>query len=251
MRWAIQVDRTGLDHRNLFDLVRTVGYERVDVSGYEIAFSSASLQTCTNATEVWEEAKKLRKLITNVTEIDPDFVLGGVIEMASGAPRKHGFAEVQSCIMAVTASVATLTLSTPEGLSAEQFAEWEARKAEQEYQDRLEAQRAKLEPAFREPRAVKVLTLLKLDEHTGESLNKIYELAEGHPSDRKAFQATFGIDENEFKRFSDAVHNPVVSGEKARHAYDQTPKTSNPMSMAEAESFVTEIAGRWLASLRN
>ena len=94
----------------------------------------------------------------------------------------------------------------------------------------LEAQRAKLEPAFREPRAVKLLQLLKRDSHTGESLYKILdELAEGHPSHRKEFHERFGIPEVEFRRFTDAVHNPVVSGELARHAYEDKPKTANLM----------------------
>jgi hypothetical protein len=250
MRWAIQIDRTTLDRRNLFDLLKSLGYEPADVPGTEIVLWSTSLEACTNTGEVWEEAKRLRELISEVTEIDPEFVLGPVIDMSSGVPKRHHFLEVPPSIIKVCMNTPTLTVSPPNHLSAEQLAEWETRQAEQEYQDRLEAQRAKLEPAFREPRAVKLLKLLKRDLHTGVSLYKIYELAEGHPSQRKEFQARFGIQEIEFRRFSDAVHNPVVSGEQARHAYEDKPKTANPMSIAEAESFVMGIARRWLASLR-
>ncbi len=50
--------------------------------------------------------------------------------------------------------------------------------------------------------------------------------------------------------FSDAVHNPVVSGDLARHAYEKDPKTSNPMTIREAETFVMQLAERWLASVR-
>ena len=71
---------------------------------------------------------------------------------------------------------------------------------------------------------------------------KIYELVEGHPSRRKEFHERFGISKLEFQRFSDAVHNPVVSGELARHAYEDKPKTDNPMTIAEAKSFVVGIA---------
>jgi len=74
-------------------------------------------------------------------------------------------------------------------------------------------------------------------------------LAEGHPSQRKTFQSQFGISDVEFKRFSDVVHNPVVSGSLARHAYEDKPKTPNPMSMVEAKTFVVGLAMRWLASL--
>ena len=47
------------------------------------------------------------------------------------------------------------------------------------------------------------------------------------------------------------LENPVVSGELARHAYEEKPKTDNPMTLAEAKSFVMDIAKRWLASLRH
>lgn len=251
MKWAFQIERTTLDPRNLCDLLGCIGYQPADVPGHELVFWSKTLESCTNAGEVWEEAKRLRELVSEVTEIDPELVLGPVLDLSSGEPKRCLFLEVESGIIATASCSATLTVFPPVGLSEEQLVEWNNRRAEQEYQARLEAQRAKLEPAFREPRAVKVLKLLKRGTHTGESLYKIYELAEGHPSLRKDFHERFRIVEAEFRRFTDAVHNPVVSGELARHAYEDKPKTSNPMSFSEAQSFVFGIAKRWLASLRD
>ena len=250
MKWAFQIEQTTLDSRNLYDLLDSIGYQVVDIPGYELVFWSEILENCSNSNEVWEEAKRLRDLISKVTEIDPEIVLGPVLDLSTSEIKRYQFLEVQSGITATISLSAKLTVSPPAGLSEEQLAEWNKRREEQLYQSKLEAQRAKLEPAFREPRAVKVLNLLKLDTHNGESLYKIYELAEGHPSNRSDFQARFGIDRDEFKRFADTVHNPVVSGELARHAYEDRPKTSNPMSFAEAQSFVLDIAKRWLASLR-
>jgi len=249
MKWAFQIERTTLDPRNLHDLLGSIGYQPADVPGHELVFWSKKLDACTNAGEVWEKAKRLRELVSEVTEIDPEMVLGPVLDLSSSEPKRCLFLEAG---ITVTASCsATVTVSPPAGLSAAQLVEWNNRRSEQEYQARLEAQRAKLEPAFREPRAVKLLKLLKRSAHTGESLYKIYELAEGHPSRRKDFHEQFGIAEAEFRRFTDAVHNPVVSGELARHAYEDEPKTSNPMSFAEAQPFVFGIAKRWLASLRD
>jgi hypothetical protein len=143
-----------------------------------------------------------------------------------------------------------LTVSPPAGLSKEALVAWKASREEQEYQEKLESQRSKLEPAFREPRASKILELLKRESHSGETLYKIYELVEGHPRKRKQFQAQFGVPKDEFDRFADAVHNPVVSGDLARHAYDDQPQTKNPMTIHEAEQFVVDLAKRWLASFR-
>lgn len=251
MKWAFQIERTSLDRQNLCDLLYSIGYQPADVPGLDLTFWSKTLETCLKADVVWEQLKRIRDLFTKVTQIDPEFVLGPVIGLSSGEPKRYHFLEVESSIMVMTGHDAILTVSPPDKLSDEDLAEWNRHRAKQEYQEKLEAQRAKLVPAFREPRAVKLLQLLKQNPHTGESLYKIYELVEGHPSHRKKFQERFGISEIEFRRFADAVNNPVVSGELARHAYEDKPKTANPMSITEAKSFVMDIASRWLSSLRD
>jgi hypothetical protein len=101
-----------------------------------------------------------------------------------------------------------------------------------------------------------MLELLKRDTHTGESMWKIYELAEGklpkrkpqRELERKKFHEKFGVSEDEFKRFQDTVHNPVVSGDFARHAYEDSTRTPNPMTIGEAERFVMSLAKKWLAT---
>ncbi len=249
MKWAFQIEQTTLDSRNLCDLLNSIGYQVVDIPGYELVFWSEILESCLNPNEVWEEAKRIRYLISTVTEIDPGIILGPVLDLSTSEIKRCYFAEVQSSFSATASISAKFTVTPPDGLSEEELAKRNARREEKLYQSKLDAQRAKLVPAFKNPRAVKILKLLKLPTHNGESLYKIYELAEGHPSHRSTFQAQFNIDKNEFKRFKDAVHNPVVSGDLARHAYEDKPKTSNPMSFAEAQSFVLKIAKCWLASL--
>lgn len=250
MKWAFQIERTTLDHRNLSDLLCGIGYQVIDTPGLELVFSSEKIDNCANANEVWDEAKRVHDLVSNITGIDPELILGPVINLSSGEAKRLHFLEIQSSIIVLSSLPASLTVFPPAGLTEDELVEWNNYRAEQEYKSRLEEQRAKLEPAFREPRAVKVLKLLKLDTHTGESLYKIYELSEGHPSRRKDFQEQFGISKTDFRRFTDAVHNPVISGDLARHAYEDEPKTTNPMTIEEAKSFVFTIANRWLASLR-
>ena len=184
-------------------------------------------------------------------EIDPEMVLGPVLDLSSDIPQAIHFAELDSMIMGTAICTAKATVLPPSNLSVGQYIEWYNRRAELEYKAQLEEQRAKLEPAFFEPRAVKVLQLLKKKEHTGESLYKIYELMEENQSYRKEFHKQFGVDQNDFDRFKDAVHNPLVSGELARHANVQKPRTSNPMTLSEAQSFVTDLSRQWLASLRH
>jgi hypothetical protein len=251
MTWAIQIEKTTLSQRNLIDLLHGVGYYLVDVPKYKNAFSSKALECCANANDVWTEVKKIREIFVDAAEIDPEMVLGPVLDLSSDIPQAIHFAEVDSMIMESAMCTAKATTSPPSNLSVGQYIEWYNRRAELEYKAQLEEQRSKLEPAFFEPRAIKVLQLLNKKEHTGESLYKIYEIVEENPSHREDFHKRFGVDPNDFKRFADAVHNPLVSGELARHAYTKQPQTSNPMTISEAQGFVTDLAKQWLASLRH
>lgn len=249
MKWAIEIQKTGLEPRNLGDLLHGLGFQLVDGVDFK-AMYAPFFDDLDSAKEVWEEAKKVRHSFTGPASIDPEFTLGSVIDYSTKERKRHAFLEANSIRLKVTLGSATLTVSPPAGLSPAEIKRWEEERAEQEYQAKLERQRKKLEPAYLEPRASKVLELLTIEKHTGESLYKIYEIMEQHPSNRKDFQTQFSIAQIDFKRFSDAVYNPVVSGDLARHAYEEKPKTSNPMTIGEAETFIQVLAKKWLASIR-
>jgi hypothetical protein len=249
MEWAVEIQNTTLDQRNLSDLLEGLGFtltEGIDLP----AFTSPSMDQCETAKDVFEIAKQLRNAFTGSAQIDTSLRIGSVIDFSSNPPSRHGFLECLSIVCKASVECGTLKVSPPANLNADELVKWKEMRTEQEYQARLENQRAKFEPAFQNPRAPKVLELLSTEEPTGETLYKIYELAEEHPSKRKEFQTQFGIKKEEFNRFKDAVHNPSVSGEWARHAYQDKPKTSDPMSKAEAESFVRRIANQWLKHVR-
>ena len=74
---------------------------------------------------------------------------------------------------------------------------------------------------------------------------------ESHPLNRKSFHNEFNISKDEFTRFKDAVHNPLVSGDLARHAYEDAPRSENPMTIKEAEIFIQELADKWMTSIRH
>lgn len=248
MRWAVEIQGTSLERRNLSDLLSGLGYSIIDGVDH-IAVTSPSLDAHSSTGEVWIEAKKIREAMKGPANIDPQFTLGAVINYATGEPIRHLFLEAESGRFVVTGA-ATLTVAPPVGLSGEAHDAWKAARMESEYQVKLESQRARLEPVFREPRASKVLDLLERERHSGETLYKIYELVEEHPSQRKQLLRQFGVSQHEFDRFRDAVHNPVVSGEFARHAYHDQPRTNDPMTRGEAETFIVQLAHRWLASVR-
>ncbi|HEY3308250.1 MAG TPA: hypothetical protein VGJ93_07320 [Desulfuromonadaceae bacterium] len=249
MKWAVEIQKTDLDRRNLTDLLDGLGFKVIDGIQFP-AFTSPEIDRCVTAADVYDRAKQLRAAIAGPAQIDPDFALGVVIDFSTDPPKQHGFLEVESLISKSTIGNITLTIAPPNGLSVAELERWERERDEQLYQNKLEDQRARLEPAFRSSRAAKVLQLLSIEMPSGETLNKIYELAEGHPDNRVAFLHQVGVSREQFRRFQDAVHNPRVSGDWARHGYDDIPKTNNPMSRAEAEQFVRQIAAEWLHFVR-
>jgi hypothetical protein len=249
MKWAVEIQRTSLDGRSLADLLGGLGFTLIDGIDFP-AFTSLEINGCASAEEVFALAKQVRAAFTGPADIDSEFSLGSVIDYSFDPPKRRAFLEVNSSVHMQFVGSPTITASPPKALSDEQLKIWEEEHAERAYQAKLENQRARLEPAYRNARAARVLKLLELEDHSGVTLWRIYELAEGHPSKREAFHKQFGVTAEQFRRFKDAVHNFTVSGDWARHTYDEKPKTSNPMSKKEAERFVRELAARWLALVR-
>ncbi|WP_031434498.1 hypothetical protein [Methylomarinum vadi] len=249
MKWAIEIQKTGLEKRNLSDLLFGLGFKLVEGIEYP-ALASPEIDTCSTAEAAFEKAKAVRDAFKGPTQIDPDFVLGSVIDYSTNPPRRHAFLELESCIITTAVGTPTISISPPKGLSSTELEQWKADHDERQYQAELERQRSKLEPAYLSLRASKVIKLLTVNKPTAETLYKIYELAEGHPNNRTNFHHQFDISQNQFNRFRDAVHNPSVTGDWARHAYHGKPRTSNPMTKCEAETFIREIATKWLQSFR-
>jgi hypothetical protein len=250
MKWAIEIQKTNLEARNLRDLLSGLGFSLIDGIDY-LAFTSADLNNCDNAQEVFEIAKQIRDAFTGPAQIDLTFTLGSVIDYSNDPPKRLAFLEADSLTMNITMGNPTITISAPNDLSGNDLDKWKEEQAEREYQTKLENQRSKLEPAYRDSSAAKMLELLSIKDPSSETIYKIYELAEGHPKNRKNFHAQFGILKDQFDRFRDTVHNPKVSGGWARHTYEDPPRTGNPMSRDEAEQFVRQIASKWLEHIRS
>jgi hypothetical protein len=174
MNWAIEIQSTTIEHRNLGDLLSGLGFTLIDGIQFP-AFTSPEIDRCNTAAEAFAIAKRLRAAFAGPAQIDPKFVLESVIDYSSTPPKRHTFLGVQPAVLKLSAGGMTVTVSPPARLSADEREKWEKERAEQEYQAKLEDQRAKLEPAFHDSRAAKVLEPLSIQNTSGETLYKIYE----------------------------------------------------------------------------
>lgn len=251
MNWSVAIQITGLEERNLGDILQALGYRMIN--GPEgLVFSSDEMALCTAAADVFELAKKVRSVFLGPANIDDKFQLGNVVDYSSTPPRRHAFLEVASCTCNATASVASISVGPPQGLNEEELAAWNRAQEEQKYQAQLQRQLERAVPTYRNENASLLLEFLNLKEQTGETLFKIFELMVGDADNervKRRFLANFEVSDEEFRRFSDAVHNRAVSGNWARHATMRQPKSGQPMSRTEAEAFIRSLADKWLKSL--
>jgi hypothetical protein len=251
MRWAVEIQNTNLEKRNLTDLLYGLGFDLVDGVEYPALHSSA-IDACTTAADAFKIAKGVRFAFTGPAMIDNGFVLGSVIDFSTTPPHRHAFLEGRAIITTISFGSPTLTVSPSKDISAAELARCNAERIEKEYQAKLERQRAFLEPAFLNPIAAKVIELLSIVNPTGKILYDIFELVVGNKNERQRFHE-HGITENEYNRFRDAVHNPSVhGGDWARHRIQLCQlRSPNPMSKNESEAFVRKIAIAWLNDIRN
>lgn len=245
MKKAIEIKKTELDEDNLKDLLSAIGLELKNKCELQLIYSPSFDEELTNS-EIWDVAVKLRTSIKEVTKIDEKFSIGDIICFKEEVIRRHQFLEVHSTVQHSHVGSVELTVHPHSDLTEEELQAWHERKARREYEYKLNKQKMKLVPSYFSDNARAVLNFLEYEKHTGESLYKMYELMEGHPTKRNEFQNNLNITKDDFKRFGDAVHNPIVSGELARHAYEDKTKTSNPMTFSEARSFIEHLAKKWL-----
>jgi len=160
MQWAVQIERTSLRPRNIKDILEHLGYSVVENDKYGMLFHSPRFDELDAADLVWETVKRLESVITGAAKIDAQFSLGGVIQFEHGSSRRYVFAEVH-----VAAGVGTVcaagTVGPPAGLTPEEIEEWRVAREERQYRSMLETQLKRLKPAYSNPRAERVLSLLK------------------------------------------------------------------------------------------
>lgn len=251
MNWSVAIQSTGLEERNLGDILRALGYQMT--KGPEgLVFSSDEMDCYTTAADVFELAKKVRSVFLGSANIDDKFQLGNVVDYSSSPPKRHAFLEVACCTGNATCSFAAISIGPPRGLNEGELAAWNREQEERKYQAQLQRQLERAVPTYRNENASLVLEFLNLTEQTGETLFKIFELMVGDADNervKKRFLASFGVSDEEFRQFSDTVHNRAVSGNWARHATMRPPKSGQPLSKAEAEAFIRSLADKWLKSL--
>jgi hypothetical protein len=108
MKWAVEIQKTNLETRNLGDLLSGLGFSLIDGIEYP-ALTSVKINTCDTEADVFEIAKHLLDTFTGPAQIDPTFSLGAVIDYSSEPPKRNHFLEAQPLRMEMTMGNPTIT----------------------------------------------------------------------------------------------------------------------------------------------
>ena len=254
MKWAVKIAQTSLSERNLGDILKGLKFRREE-SEVGSVLAGSMLDECDGALAAFEVAKKVRSALMarsalpGENRVDPEFRLGAVYDFSQHPPSCHHVLEARGVESRAKVGTVHVTIDPPEGSAPEREAEWRSVQAEAQYQHDLHRQSVRVKACFRSASVEKALALLAEPGLTGEILYKVYELAEGDPKQRGEFHKRMGISQAEFDRFKDVIHNPKVSGDWARHAREDPPRTARPMSRQEAERFVRAVVERWIETV--
>ena len=116
MNWAVEIQKSRLDKRNLVDLLDGLGFQLVGGMENEAIYAPYFDDFATPA-QVWTEAIKIRDAFTGPAAIDPEFALGAVIDFSAEEPKRHFYLEVKFIHMKMTVGTPELTVLPPANLS--------------------------------------------------------------------------------------------------------------------------------------
>ena len=241
----IEIRNSDLEKINIKNLLSELRFTLLDTEN-GIAFTSDELNEYDTLKEVFRVAKKLRAALTGPSMVDPNFILGDVIEVDTSPQRHHKIIELLPGKYEISGETIGLKVSPPKGLSIDQKKIWKITNKEKKDNDKFKRQRTRFLASYFNPKADEIMDLCDRKSLTGTDVYKLYELMEGEPSNRVNFHSDFGIEKEQFKRFKDAVHNRKVTGNWARHAKEEEPKSENPMTKKEAIKFIKDLGERWL-----
>lgn len=245
MRWWIEIIDIVGDKRFLADLLTGLNIT-LDLQENRIYFTSDQFELLSTNTEVWEVAKRIRDIVSEVSNGFPDarmsFQLGDYYEQREDGSRctyevaySGSLSPGRGCVDGGTSTVTPI-----QEITEEERARLEAERLEREYQEKLALVSSRVVSAFRDERALKVYRFLQQD-LTPTRMYHIYELI------RDDFGGNMNnlASDKDWTRFTRSVNHQEVFGDDSRHIASKEKPPANPMSLDEAQAFISRVADSW------
>jgi len=237
MKWMVEITDISTDQRLLSDILKGLKVELYTEDNITYLVSDQFDVESTSA-EVWKIAKKMRDLIDEISKSTLGFKLGNLHEQKEdGSRNQHVFA---SGSLSTGSMSINSTVDITGEISEEERARSEAEHQDYQYQKKLAPLVRLVSACFRDERCLRVYLLLK-QELTPPRMFNIFELIRddlGKNLNRLASN-------NDLKRFKTSVNHQQVFGDESRHTASKEEPPPNPMSLEEAQDFISKIADSW------
>ncbi|MEO6747681.1 MAG: hypothetical protein ABIN08_24635 [Caldimonas sp.] len=176
--------------------------------------------------------------------LDLHLTLGSlIIEVTAKEKRQHHYLVPITGVLAVgTAGGVSVAVGVSGSLDEAETRRLVAERAEREYGDRLQKAVTRIRSAHRSADAVKVQRLLA-GELTPQAMGVISDLLE---ENTEGARDSLVGSKNDWTRFDRSINHPEVFGDKARHGTTRHAPPPKPMSMDEAQNFISAAALNWL-----
>jgi hypothetical protein len=243
MRWLVEITDIIGDERLLADLLETLEIT-LYLEENRTYLTGNPFESLSTSTEVWEEAKRIFEVVSEVT----GDLLGQIIrckigylyeQHEDGSRGSYVFCSMSLAVATPSVCGVVVVTSTSE-ISEEERTKLEAERLEREYQEKLDRVSPRIKSAYLDGRALKVHRFLQ-QELTPVSMYHIYELIRDDVGEKLNSLAS----QKEWTRFTRSVNHQKVFGDAARHMTSKKEPPAKPMSLEEARSFILRAADLW------
>jgi hypothetical protein len=244
-RWHVEINRQGNDQRLLEDVL--AGFD-VEIEQTERGWFLVSdrFEVLSGSGEVRALAVKIAAALELAGRDNSaiKFDVGSLIleHREDGSIGQHRSIIADGVAsLSMTALGIAVTIRPSASLSAAEQQQAHQRQLEQEHRQRAERLSHRALAAFKNEAATRIQRWLAATELDTTTMNAIAELIEENMgSARKDLDR-----EREFGRFFGSINHQEIFGDQARHATSAMEPHPKPMSPAEAQVFIRDVAERW------
>jgi hypothetical protein len=246
MKWLVEITNIVPNSRFLSDLL--VGLNaKLHLEDSTVYLISDKFESSSISSEVWATAERMHNVICEVSSGFPDasvrFELVKLCEQENdGSRSNYVFASTALLILKAVTISGVGTVSPAKKISEEEKVILKKEEEEHKYQEKLALLSARVSSAFWDERALKVHRFLQQELNPlrmGHIMDLILDDLEGsldklYPSSKKKLD-----------RFYHSINHPTVFGDDSRHIISKKQAPPKPMSLEEAQAFVSAVADLW------
>ncbi len=199
------------------------------------ALRSDAFNDFTDAADVRAEATRIVEALSGIARVllqgTDRLAISSVVQIESGG-RRNIFVAVTGAELRMTAGLVGVQMIHQDGT----VAEWRPSDPAPKW----------LKTALANPSAARALRLRDTDVASWPDLYRLFEVIAAGAGGTGSLAKYGWASQKQMKRFKHTADSVAAAGDQARHGVERTAPPPEPMTIAEARSFVDMLLARWL-----